>query len=82
MSEERLLMEGKLSGLKRDRKKLVMTMTTLCDATRPMINTSLHDVESMEIATAANNLDDLVMAQAELMRINNQINKLEQSLGN
>ena len=82
MSNERLMMEGKLSRLKQEQKRLRSKAKGLCKAIAPAINHHLHAIEKMDIAIAAGQMDDLVMAQAKLLRLKDQIEELEDALGN
>lgn len=81
MSTERLMMQGKLAGLKTKRTQLQMKGKGLCRSIGPAINPSLMDIEEMEIAIAAQQMDELVMVQAELISVNAHIAELEKSLG-
>lgn len=82
MSTEQLMMLGKLSGLKTKRTQLQMKGKGLCRSIAPAINPVLMEIEDMEIAIAAQQMDDLVMVQADLISVNAQIHDLEKALGN
>lgn len=82
MSTERLMMQGKLAGLKTKRTQLQMKGKGLCRSIGPAINPVLMEIEEMEIAIAAQQMDELVMVQADLLSVNAQINELEKALGN
>jgi len=82
MSTERLMMQGKLAGLKTRRTQLQMKGKGLCRSIAPAINPHLLEIEEMEIALAAQQMDELVMVQADLLSVNTQINELEKALGN
>lgn len=81
MSTERLMMQGKLSGLKARRTALQMKGKGLCRSIAPAINPILMDLEEMDIAIAAQQMDELVMVQGELLSVKAQINELEKALG-
>jgi hypothetical protein len=81
MSNERLMMQGKLGELKTKRTKLQIKGKGLCQSIRPLINPVMLDVEDMEIASAAQQMDDLVMVQGELLAVAGQIRDLERALG-
>lgn len=78
---ERLMMEGKLIGLKREETALRYRMDGLCTLIRGMLNTALTQLEDVEVAMAAAHMDELVMVQAELLAVLAQIRKLEAALG-
>lgn len=78
---ERDQMMGRMSVLEQDRHRLTMRMSSLCTAIRQAINPSLNEVYEMDIAQAAQQMDDLVMAQAELMGVNSKITRLKKELG-
>lgn len=78
---ERLMMEGKLAELKRKAFALRMKGKALCKYIAPAISPVLLEVEEMEIALAAQQMDELVMVQAELLTANSHIRELEKALG-
>ena len=78
---ERLMMEGKLVGLKQEGVALHHRMEGLCALIREKLNSSLTPVEEMEIALTAAHMDDLVMAQAEILAVNAQIRRINAELG-
>lgn len=78
---ERDQMLGRLSVLKQDRHRLRMRMDGLCKTIRAEINHNLVEVEEMNIPLAAQQMDDLVMAQAELLSANSKIARLKKELG-
>jgi len=78
---ERDQMLGRLSVLEQERHRLTMRMCGLCGAIRQAINPTLIEVYEMDIAMAAQQMDDLVMAQAELMGANSKIERLRRELG-
>ncbi len=81
MGTERLMMTGKLTGLKAGKNRLEMKGKGLCRSIAPALNTALFEIEEMEIALAAQQMDELVMVQAELLTVNRQIDQLEKALG-
>jgi len=81
MSQERLMMEGKLAELKRQRDKLLLKADGLINAIRLEINPALKGVEDMDIAQADLRMDELLMAQVELLSIAGDIERLKRELG-
>ena len=82
MGNERLMMEGKLAGLIQKQTRLRAKAKGLCIAISPAINPLLKPVEKLAIATAAQQMDELVMVQAELLVLQDEIEALEDALGN
>jgi hypothetical protein len=79
---ERLAMEGKLLQLEREANNIRLRWDGMCDLVCQLLNTALYPKpEEMEIVKAAKHMDDLVMAQAELLSILSEIKKLEKKLG-
>ncbi len=78
---ERLLMEGKLAEQKQKAFSLQMKGKGLCRAIVPALNPVLAEIEEMEIALAAQQMDELVMVQAELITARSHIRELEKALG-
>lgn len=81
MSAERLMMQGKLGELERQKKKLLIKGKGLCDSIRPTINPTILEIDEMEIASAAQQMDELVMVQGELLAVSGKIQRLEKELG-
>lgn len=81
MSNERLMMEGKLAELRRKAVNLRMKGKGLCRYIAPAISPVLMEIEEMDIALAAQQMDELVMVQAELITANSHIRELEKALG-
>jgi hypothetical protein len=81
MSNERLMMTGKLAELRSKRTKLQIKGKGLCRSIRPLINPAMLEVEEMEIPMAAQLMDEMVMVQGELLGTNDQIRNLEKALG-
>lgn len=78
---ERLMLEGKLSSLEKELYGLKLKMEGLCRGVRLEINPSLVEVEEMNIPLAAQQMDDLIMCQAELLSANAKISRLKKDLG-
>lgn len=78
---ERLMLEGKLSGLEHEVYGLRLKIDGLCKSIRTGINPSLYEIEEMNIAQAAQQMDELVMAQAELLGALAKIGRLKRELG-
>lgn len=78
---ERLQMQGRLAGLEQDAHRLTMRIDGLCRSIRTLINPALMDLADMDIAMAAQQMDDLVMAQAELLAAVSKIGRLKKELG-
>ncbi len=81
MSNERLMMTGKLAELRTKRTRLQIKGKGLCQSIRPLINPAMLEVEEMDIALAAQLMDEMVMVQGELLGASNQIRNLEKELG-
>jgi len=81
MSAERLMMQGKLGELERQKKKLLIKGKGLCDSIRPTINPTMMEIDEMEIASAAQQMDELVVVQGELIVVSRKIKDLERALG-
>jgi|GEM_PF-525311 len=81
MSSERLQMQGKLAGLEHDAYGLRMKIEAACRTIRSELNTTINEIEDLDIPLAAQQMDDLVMAQAELLAINTKILRLKKELG-
>jgi len=78
---EREQMLGRLTILEQEAHKLKMRFDSLCRAIRAEINPALKEVEDMDIASAAQQMDDLVMTQSELLSIGSKISRLKMELG-
>lgn len=78
---ERLQMQGRLAGLEQDKHRLAMRISGLCRSIRTLINPALLDADEMDIPMAAQQMDDLVTAQAELLSAVSRINRLQKELG-
>lgn len=80
MTVEREAMHGRLARLRDERKKLRLKAEGLCTGIRTALNTALTDVEQIEIAQAAQQMDELVATQGELAALQGQIARLEREL--
>jgi len=80
MSRERAAMQGKLAEAKANKYELRTKAEALCTAIRSMINTTLTDVEQVEIAQADQLMDDLMSTLAEIYGCNSTIQRLEKEL--
>lgn len=80
MSLERAAMRGKLAEAQDQRRRLRLKAEGLCSGIRAAINTALTDVEEIEVAGAAQQMDELVAVQGELAALQGQIARLEREL--
>lgn len=80
MSIERAAMRGRLSELQDKKAQLRFKAEGLCTAIRQGLNTALTPVEEIEVAIVAQQMDDLVMAYAELQGVLSDIARLEKEL--
>lgn len=78
---ERLQMQGRLAELRQEAHSLRMKIEAACRTIRGELNTTLVEIEDLDIPMAAQQMDDLVMAQAELLSVNSKIARLEKELG-
>lgn len=78
---ERMMMEGKLATLKDEKARLAKRIEGNCLGIREQINPALYEVEDMDVAMAAQQMDDMVLAHAELLAITGKIQRLERELG-
>lgn len=77
---ERAAMRGKLAEAQEGRRRLRLKAEGFCTAIRAALNTALADVEEIEIAQAAGQMDDLVAVMGELAALQGQIARLEREL--
>jgi len=82
MNQNLAMMKVRRMELVERQTSLRMKAKTLCRTIPYQINPALMEIERMQIAEAANSMDELVMTQAELLAIANQIADLEEALGN
>lgn len=80
MSVEREAMRGRLAGLRDQRKRLRLKAEGLCSGIRTGLNTALTDVEEIDVAQAAQQMDELVQTAGELAALQGQIARLEREL--
>jgi hypothetical protein len=78
---ERDQMLGRLSVLEQERLKLRMAIEGKSRVIREAINPALNEPENMDIALAAAQMDELVMAQANLLAVGSKIARLKKELG-
>lgn len=81
MNENIAMMKVKRMELIEKQTSLRMKAKGLCRWVAPLINPAMYEIEKMNIAEAANGMDELVMTQAELLTIGRQIADLEEALG-
>lgn len=74
-------MREKLEKLKMRQASLRIEATGIAGDIPVLINPTLAEIEDLRVAVAAAKMDDLVMRQAELLRIRGQIWELEEALG-
>jgi hypothetical protein len=77
---ERAAMKGKLVEVQDQLKKLLLRGDGLCIAIRQGLNTALTPFSEQEIPLVASQMDDLVMAWAELQKVQSDIARLEREL--
>ncbi len=81
MSNERLMMEGQLSGLKREVRSLEMKIEGLCRSLRENLNTALTAVEDLDIPMIGQQARELELSYAKLQGNNSRIARLKKELG-
>ncbi|MDD2319162.1 MAG: hypothetical protein PHO83_03830 [Geobacteraceae bacterium] len=77
---ERAAMRGKLAGLQDGAKRLRLKIESSATAIRQGLNTALTPVDDLEVPQIAEQMDNLVMAWAELQKISSDIARLEKEL--
>jgi len=80
MSIAREALRGRLTSLKDRRCKLRLQAESLCSGIRQSLQTALVDVEEIEIAQAAQQMDDLVTTMGEIAGVQGQIVRVEKEL--
>ena len=70
-----------MSVLEQQQHDLRMKIDGLCKSIRTEINPVLTEIPEMNIPLAAQQMDDLVTAQAELLSISSKIDQLKKELG-
>jgi hypothetical protein len=82
MNLERSAMRGQLAELAEKRKKLRLRIEGNCQAVRTVLNTAMVVlVDNLDIPMAAEQMDELQEAWADLAVVNSQIERLEKELG-
>jgi hypothetical protein len=81
MNENTAMMKVRRMELMEQQAHLRMKAKSLCRMIPGAINPTLYEIEDMEIALAAQQMDELVMVQAELLSISTKIAELEKALG-
>lgn len=81
MSQERLMMEGQLSGLNNEARSLSVKIEGLCVALRQNLNTNLTPVADLDLPMIAQQARDLELAYAELQGKLSRIARIERELG-
>lgn len=77
---ERAAMRGKLAELQEEAKRLRLRIEGHATAIRQGLNTALHPVDDLEVPQLAEQMDNLVMAWAELSKASSDIARLEREL--
>ena len=80
MSQHRQLKKAKLIDLQEEAKKMRQKALSHCRMISPLIDPSLVEIVDMDIVSAADAMDELVMLQAELLSLNMRIKTLEEEL--
>ena len=81
MSNESLMMEGKLSGLKRDLIQQKLRVENLCISMRTGLNTALTPVDELDVAGISQQSRDFVLAFVEMQKTISLIERLKKELG-
>lgn len=77
---ERKQMKDELFEVEERVKSTTEKAKRLCGHIREWLNPLLHELEEMRIAEAATLMDELVVAQAELLRLSSRAEDLKQAL--
>ncbi len=80
MNLERAAMRGKLAELQEDAKRLRLKIEGNATAIRHGLNTALTPVDDLEVPQIAEQMDNLVMAWAELQKVGSDIARLRKEL--
>ncbi len=80
MNTERLAMKGRLAEARLELERLRGKGEALCEDIRRRIAPLLTPLHEMEIAAAATLMDDLVMTQAQVLTLREEIRRLEKAL--
>jgi hypothetical protein len=81
MSNERLMMEGQLSGLKQETRSLTLKIEGLCRSLRENLNTALTPIKELEILLISEQARELELTCAELQGKEHRISRLRRELG-
>ena len=81
MSNERLMMEGQLSGLKNETRSLKLKVEGLCGSLRENLNTALTPINELDIPMISQQARDLELTYAELQGKESRIARLHKELG-
>lgn len=74
-------MRVELTNLKIDRTSLETEAKGLCHSITGILVPELTDFEEMDVAKAANLMDEMVVKQGELLALQRKIYELEKALG-
>ena len=77
---ERAAMRGKLAEAQDKQRRLILKGDGLCAAIRQGLNTALTPFAEQEIPQVAEQMDSLVLAWAELQKVQSDIGRLEREL--
>lgn len=77
---ERAAMRGKLAELQEEAKRLRLKIEGSATAIRQGLNTALTPVDDLEVPQLSQQMDDLVMAWAELQKVGSDIARLQREL--
>jgi hypothetical protein len=80
MNLERAAMRGKLAELQDNAARFRLKIEGNATAIRQGLNTALTPVDDLEVPQIAAQMDDLVMAWAELQKVCSDIARLEREL--
>jgi len=81
MNLERAAMKGRLEEDRASSARLRLKIDGLCQSIRQQLNTALTSVDELDVPLAAQMMDDLVAAYAELTALAGRIARLEKELG-
>lgn len=77
---ERQQLKGELFDAQEEIKRKGSKAQGHCERIRELLNPLLTEIEEMRIAEAAGLMDDLVMLQAELLRLTSRADQLKKAL--
>ena len=81
MGNERLMMEGQLSGLKNETRSLKLKIEGLCSSLRENLNTALTPIDELDVPLISQQSRELELAYAELQGKESRIARLKKELG-